>query len=122
MGSPIMIAGVETGVLVAFLSTLMFNIGNRHVVFNFTERQRDLISHPVTQNLIMFSMFYMGTRKAALAAVMWVVYFIVLRVLLNENHAWNLFPQSWLREKNEGFGAPDPTALYYENLKKLPVA
>jgi len=116
------VAGVETGVLIAFLSTLLFNVGNRHVMFNFTERQKDLISHPITQNLIMFSMFYMGTRNVVLASIMWVVYWLVVRILLNENHDWNLFPRSWLKDKNEGFGAPDPTALYYENLKKLPVA
>lgn len=101
-------------------STFLFQIGGRHVSMNFTEKQQQVLGHPVTQNMILFSMFFMGTRKISAAFVLWVVYFTATRVLLNENHSYNVLPRSWLQGQTPALGTANPAALYQENIRRLP--
>ena len=104
-------------------STFLFQIGGRHVSMNFTEKQQQVLGHPVTQNMILFSMFFMGTRKISAAFVLWVVYFTATRVLLNENHSYNILPRSWLQGMSgttPALGTANPAALYQENIRRLP--
>jgi hypothetical protein len=73
--------------------------------------------------MILFSMFFMGTRKISAAFVLWVVYFTATRVLLNENHSYNVLPRSWLQSMSgttPALGTANPAALYQENIRRLP--
>lgn len=105
------------GVASAFLA----QVGARHLVFNFSSIQKKLITHPVTQAIIMFGMFYLSTRKMVFALALLVFYYLIIFVLANENHPFNVIPRKWLIM--EGMLKPDdksPIELYRENISKLP--
>jgi hypothetical protein len=100
-------------------------VGARQLRFNFTKAQQYVITHPVTQGLILFAMFYLSTRRMLVAFSLLVLYFLAIRVFLNENHPWNIFSQYWLAK--EGFiqtedetAKKSPLELYYANLSRLP--
>jgi hypothetical protein len=112
MGSPDML-----GVAAAFLA----QVGARHLVFNFSAVQKKIITHPVTQSLILFGMFYLSTRKIVFAILLLIVYYLIMFVLINEQHPWNIISRNWLVD--EGILSEkerNPRELYYENISKLP--
>ena len=111
--------------LFGLASIFMFQIGSRFLNIEFTEQQQRVIMHPITQHIIVFSMFFVTTQSFKIAFFLWAVYFAITRVLLNENHQYNLLPRSWVQKEEDfgihGLGNSNPTDMYYENLKKLPM-
>jgi len=93
-------------------------------MIEFTEKQQKVIMHPVTQSMIVFSMFYVATQNFKIGFFLWALYFAFTRILLNENHKFNLLPRSWVKGDEDfgihGIGRSSTTDLYYENLQKLP--
>lgn len=101
-------------------TALVSQVGARQLTFQFTDAQKKLLQHPYGQMLILYTMFYISTRSLLLSAVLIILYIILVNVLLNENHSWNIFSREWL--KKEGFldnTTPKRTQLYQENLNLL---
>ena len=114
------------GDLFSLASLFLVQIGSRFLMIEFTEKQQKVIMHPLTQNLIVISMFFVATQSFKVAFFLWALYFAFTRIILNENHKFNLLPRSWVQGEDaesfgiHGIGRSSPTDLYYENLKKLP--
>jgi hypothetical protein len=107
--------------MIGIVSAFVAQVGARHLIFNFSDIQKKIISHPITQACILFGMFYLSTRKIVFAVGLLVLYYVVLFVLINEQHPFNIIPKKMLI--SEGLLKPDdvsPIELYYENVKKLP--
>jgi hypothetical protein len=106
----------------AIASAFAMHAGSRHITFDLTKAQKELISHPVSKVLIMFGMFYISTRSLMWSIILLFVYFLSIHMLLNENHRMNIFSPSWLMAK--GFidrNSQDPsyTELYRKNLEAI---
>ena len=107
-------------VLTNSTSALVSQVGGRHLTFQFTSAQQKLLQHPYGQMFILYAMFYISTRSLLVAALLLVVYLILVNVLLNENHPLNILSRDWL--KKEGFlekDAPSRSQMYKESLAKL---
>lgn len=87
--------------ILAILSTFLMHSASRHVSFDITEAQKKLIAHPISKIVILSAMFYIGTRNVYWTFILTIFYIISMRILLNENHKYNIFPRTWL--KAEGF-------------------
>lgn len=101
------------GVAAAFLT----QVGARHLVFNFSTIQQKIISHPISQAVILFGMFYLSTRRLLFACLLLVLYYLLIFVLINEKHPLNMIPRQLLI--SEGFISPEdksPVQLYHENI------
>lgn len=107
-------------VVTASTSALVSQVGGRHLTFRFTDAQQKLIQHPYGQLFILYAMFYISVRSLLLAAVLIVLYLILVNVLLNEKHPLNILSRDWLRK--EGFltdDVPSRTDLYRSNLASI---
>ena len=98
-------------------SIFMFHIGARHLTFNFTEAQKELMQHPATQSFILFSMFYMGTRNLMWSAVLLIAYHVIVNILLNEHSKYNILSKTFM--EHLGLESEDRVELYYSNLEKI---
>lgn len=101
-------------------SAFMTQIGARQLQLNFTDAQKKLMAHPISQMAILFAMFYITTRRMIIALGLLIAYYVILYILLNENHPWNVLSPKWLA--TEGFAeAAEKSSIeiYYENLSKL---
>ncbi len=107
------------------MAAFFTQIGARQLKFDFTKAQQYVITHPITQSLILFAMFYLSTRRLIVASALLIIYILSVRIFLNENHPWNLFPQHWLAKEgfiqteDESLKIP-PSDLYYRNLARIP--
>lgn len=107
-------------VLTNSTSALVSQVGGRHLTFQFTSAQQKLLQHPYGQMFILYAMFYISTRSLLVAALLLVVYLILVNVLLNETHPLNILSRDWL--KKEGFlekDAPSRSQMYKSNIAKL---
>jgi hypothetical protein len=105
--------------MIAF-SAFMTQVGARHITFNFTDAQKKLFAHPLTQQVVLFAMFYFSTRRLLVAISLLVIYNLATRILLNEQHPLNILSRDWLNR--EGFTEQSQKSsvdLYYENIAKL---
>jgi|APGre2960657468_1045069.scaffolds.fasta_scaffold00805_8 hypothetical protein len=98
-------------------SVFMFQIGARHLTFDFTDAQKELIRHPVTQSVILLSMFYMGTRNLMWSVILLVMYHIIVSILLNENNKYNMLSSSFI--EHLGIASENKIEMYYSNMEKL---
>lgn len=107
-------------VLTTSTTALVSQVGSRHLAFQFTDAQKKLLQHPIGQLLILYTMFYISTRSLLLSAVLIGIYILLINVLLNEKHSWNVLSRNWL--KREGFltsDTPNQSELYNKNIELL---
>lgn len=108
---------------ISIASAFFMHIGARQLQLDFTQGQKQLMSHPFTKYVILFAMFYVSTRSIVWSFVLLGVYFLTIYMLLNERHPWNIMSRRWLQangllpKEKEG---QDSIQLYHANLQKLP--
>ena len=87
--------------------------------FELTDAQKKLLSMPISKAVILAALFYISTRSIKWTIVLLALYFIVINMLLNENHPLNIFSPEWLltqgflqnNEVNKSY-----TDLYMKNI------
>jgi len=106
-------------------SAFIMHTGARHTSFDLTDAQKRMLSLPIAKFIILFALFYMSTRSIYWSLLLLFVYFILVRMLLNETHPLNVIPKSWLisegflNEKQLETENVDPSELYLNNIKNI---
>jgi hypothetical protein len=76
------------------------NIGAKFLDIKLTDFQQKLIKNHIVQALILFSMVYIGTRDILKSIIIVAIIYLLIYVLLNENHQFNIYSKKLLY--NEG--------------------
>lgn len=105
--------------IATLVSTFVMQVGARHVVFDLTDVQKELVRRPGVQATLLFVMFFMATRSAPMAAAMLAAFYLFMNVWLNEHSSYNLLPRA-LRPSLGHRPETDPAYLYYQNVRRLP--
>ena len=93
--------------LTTAVAAFLMQVGARHITFEMTDAQRKLMQNPLSKGMVLFAMFYITTRSILVAGLLVVGYFLLTMVLLNENHAFNIYSRPWL--KQHGFVKSKPS-------------
>jgi hypothetical protein len=80
----------------AVLSIFLMHTGSRHITFELTDAQKKILAHPVSKLIILTAMFYVGTRSVVWSLTLLMLYYLLVNMLLNENHSLNVFSPGWL--------------------------
>lgn len=88
------IASLNSNKLFWGLTMITVNIGSKYVVGDLNKFQNFIMHSDVLKALIVFSMFFLGTRDVKYALLLTLLFFIVVKVLINENSPYNILPQS----------------------------
>jgi len=105
----------------AIVASFLMHSGSRHLSFDLTDAQKKILAHPFSKAIIMFAMFYISTRNIKWSIILSITYFLLINMLLNENHPLNIYSKSWLVSqgfiKNENFHSIQKTNYnwYYNN-------
>jgi hypothetical protein len=84
--------------LTTAVAAFLMQVGARHITFEMTDAQRKLMQNPLAKGMVLFAMFYITTRNIIVAGLLVVGYFLLTMVLLNENHALNIYSRPWLKQ------------------------
>jgi hypothetical protein len=82
------------------LSLVVMNIGAKFLDIKLTDFQQKLIKNHIVQALILFSMVYIGSRDILKSIIIVAMIYLLIYVLLNENHQFNIYSKKLLY--NEG--------------------
>ena len=85
---------------ISILSIILTQIGSKHLNLDITKAQEKMIKHPIFQSIIFFSIIYISTKNIYISFTILILTYLVLKILFNENHKYNILSKSWL--KNEG--------------------
>lgn len=85
------------------LTMLGINVGGRAIVVDIGTMHPTLFDTTAAKAVVAFCLFFMASRDVAVAAVMCVLFFVVVFGLANPGFRFNLLP-SWYRG-DEGFSA-----------------
>jgi hypothetical protein len=95
------------------ISFLFFQIGSRYLKIDVTKAQAKILSHPYVQGILYISIVYYSTRNIENTIIIFVMSYILVNILLNENSQYNILPSKLLYEEN----LSDILVSYRENYK-----
>lgn len=72
------------------LAMITMNFGSRYLIMDVTAKQDKLFKSPVFKKVVLFCIFFVGTRDVLMAAMLWMAANFILEVLLNEHKRFNL--------------------------------
>lgn len=111
--------GIQTLDPLLILSLVLMNIGAKFLDIKLTDFQQKLIKNHIVQGLILFSIIYIGTRDVLKTILIIVMIYLLIYVLLNENHQFNIYSKKLLY--NEGIiqNYNNIKDKYYLNIAKI---
>ena len=87
--------------LFAALALLVLNIGSKHVDIDFTPGQMVILKHTLTQQVLIFSIAWMGSKDLYTSLLVTLGFYIVFEILLNKNNMLNVLPDSLKKLEEE---------------------
>jgi ABC-type multidrug transport system fused ATPase/permease subunit len=96
------------------LTMIMMNMGSRYVLADISQMQEQIMKHALFKKLILFCMFFVGTRDVLLAAILTFAFSAIVHGLLNEHSRYNLLPRSLQTIQNL-----DTMRTEYERAKRM---
>ena len=107
----------------AVVSAFLMHSGSRHLTIDLTQAQKQLLSQPITKFVILYAMFYISTRNLFWATVLIIIYIFGTKILLNENHRFNIYSHNWLATNgllNSSIHPDDSyISIYKKNIQAL---
>ena len=94
-------------------------IGAKYFDLELTEFQKKLIKNNFIQAIILFGIVYIPVRDVLKSIIIVCLIYLVIYVLFNENHKFNIYSKKWLY--NEGIikEYEDFKKKYYQKLEKI---
>ncbi len=104
---------------ILIISVILIQIGSRHLDLELTEFQKKLLKNKIVQSIILFGLIYIPVRDVKKAIIVLLLIYLMIYVVFNENHNYNLFSKRFLY--NEGIIKEfnDIKQKYYNNLSNL---
>tara|TARA_B100001094_G_C17749491_1_gene585075 strand:+ start:40 stop:429 length:390 start_codon:yes stop_codon:yes gene_type:complete len=87
--------------LFAALALLILNIGSKHVDIDFTPAQLVILKHTLTQQVLIFSIAWIGSKDIYTSLLVTLGFYIVFEILLNNNNSLNVLPSNLKNLENE---------------------
>ena len=104
---------------ILIISLIFMQIGAKYFDLELTEFQKKLIKNNFIQAIILFGIVYIPVRDVLKSIIIVCLIYLVIYVLFNENHKFNIYSKKWLY--NEGIikEYEDFKKKYYQKLEKI---
>lgn len=101
------------------IAIILLQVANKYLKYDITKAQEKILMHPLMQFSMYFCIIYFSTKNVLLSLVIVLVSFILLHVLLNENHKYNILSPVWLfQEKIVKEEVVSQKDVYKQNINK----
>jgi hypothetical protein len=87
------ITALNTNKFFVGVSLLIMNFGVRHVIGDLTKFQEHVLKSDLARKVIMFCVFFVGTRDVMVAAMLTFAFYFVVYGIFNENKNYNVIAQ-----------------------------
>lgn len=100
-------------------SIILMQIGAKHLDLELTEFQKKLLKNNIVQAIILFGIIYIPVRDIFKTFIIVCLIYLIIHVLLNENHKYNLFSKQWLYTEGVLKDYNNIKEKYYRNISML---
>ena len=100
-------------------SIILMQIGARYLDLDLTPFQKNLLKNKIIQTIILFGIIYIPIRDLKRSLLILILIYLIIYVLFNENHNYNLFSKKFLFNKGIIKQYDDIKKKYYLNLSKI---
>lgn len=104
---------------VLIISMILMQIGARYLDLELTEFQKKILKNNIIQSIILFGIVYIPIRDVFKSIIIVCMIYLLIYVLLNENHKYNIFSKKWLYSQGIIKEYLDVKNKYYENINKI---
>lgn len=101
------------------VSMILMQIGARYLDLELTDFQKQMIKNRIVQAIILFGIIYIPVRDIKKTFLIIFLIYLIIYVLLNENHRYNIYSKKWLYTEGIIKEYNDFKDKYYSNLKKI---
>lgn len=98
------------------VTMILLNFGSRYVVADLGKSHELLLSNEIAKKIIIFSMFFVGTRDVLTSFLLTIAYIIIVDGILHENRRFCLLPKRMLSQAKQHNAV---TQTDYEKAKQL---
>jgi phosphomannomutase len=98
------------------VTMILLNFGSRYVVADLGKSHELLLSNEIAKKIIIFSMFFVGTRDILTSFLLTVAYIIIVDGILHENRKFNLLPKAFLSKAKQNVSVSQAD---YERAKQM---
>ena len=100
-------------------SVILMQIGAKYLDLELTDFQKKLLKNNIVQGIILFGIIYLPVRDIFKTTVIVFLIYLIVHVLLNEKHKYNVFSKQWLHTEGIIQNYIDIKKKYYENVSKI---
>jgi hypothetical protein len=104
---------------VLILSVILIQIGARHLDLELTDFQKKILKNKLIQAIILFGLIYIPVRDVKKALFIVLLIYLMIYVIFNENHNYNLFSKRYLYKEGIIKEFNDMKEKYYNNISNL---
>jgi hypothetical protein len=76
---------------------MIVNIGGRHMTLDVPENANKLFEHWIVRSILIFSLSFIATRDVSTSFKMCLIFFIIFKLLLNENSKMCIIPKNTIK-------------------------
>ena len=76
---------------------IILNVGSKNIDLTLSPAQKQILKHPLTKQLVIFSIAWVGSKEIKTALLVTCIYILIVDVAMNSKSRFNLLPES-LRE------------------------
>lgn len=81
------------------ISFVLLQVGGAYLKYDLTDAQKKIISHPYMQFIIFVAVVYFSTKNIYSTIIIIVLTYLMIYILFNENHKYNLLSKNWLHKE-----------------------
>lgn len=76
------------------IAMIIMNLGSRYIITDLTKAHEKFMTSRIFKKVILFSMFFVGTRDVLLSCILTFAFTVTVNGFLNETRKYNLLPKS----------------------------
>lgn len=84
------LTSIATNKMFIGCAMLIMNIGTKHIVADITPALEEVIKSPIFKKIIVFCMFFIGTRDIMTSIILTFAFTVIINGLLNEKSKYSL--------------------------------
>ena len=111
--------GIATLDPILMASMILMQIGAKYLDLELTDFQKSLIKNNIVQAIILFGIIYIPIRDIFKTFIIVCMIYLLIYVLLNEKHRYNIYSKEWLKTAGIIEGYDSVKDKYYNNIAKI---
>lgn len=114
---------LNNNIYLSGITMLLLNIGSKYITIDISPSQQQFLKHTFVRRLVLFSIFYMGTKEIILSLGLTAIFIVLSNSILNADSKYCLLSKNMKQTEvsNDEYKAAQDTVQKYESQNEKPI-